>query len=258
VVARISKTCSDAYCKGRFRFNDPCAQQSASTTRAAGGAAPDAALDAPAHAHDAGSNFYARCADQVEALAEAAQELGEGSQVPRSKVRVAAPADFFNWFRKGCPILACNDACGRFARERNSGAQQTERDCLSIRHRGSCGRDARTSRAGRYSTLLEKSQIAFVSKQMGVSVEGTFSRFRAEVAFNPHKPAGSAVALYIAWAARHLVCRKSTPNCRKRRGSMSRSMSLQDRRDAGEARGLRHHGCSNGFMRGRVKSRSAD
>ena len=48
---------------------------------------------------DAGSNFYARCADQVEALAEAAQELGEGSQVPSGKVRVAAPADFFNWFR---------------------------------------------------------------------------------------------------------------------------------------------------------------
>jgi LysR family transcriptional regulator AphB len=48
---------------------------------------------------DAGTNFYAKCADQVEALAEAAQELGEGSQVPSGKVRVAAPADFFNVFR---------------------------------------------------------------------------------------------------------------------------------------------------------------
>jgi DNA-binding transcriptional LysR family regulator len=48
---------------------------------------------------DAGANLYARCADQVEALAEAAQELGEGGQVPSGKVRVAAPADFFNWFR---------------------------------------------------------------------------------------------------------------------------------------------------------------
>jgi len=47
---------------------------------------------------DAGATFYARCADQVEALAEAAQELGEGSQIPSGKVRVAAPADFFNWF----------------------------------------------------------------------------------------------------------------------------------------------------------------
>lgn len=48
---------------------------------------------------DAGATFYAKCADQVEALAEAAQELGEGSQVPSGKVRVAAPADFFNVFR---------------------------------------------------------------------------------------------------------------------------------------------------------------
>jgi len=48
---------------------------------------------------DAGATFYARCADQVEALAEAAQELVEGSQVPSGKVRVAAPADFFNVFR---------------------------------------------------------------------------------------------------------------------------------------------------------------
>jgi DNA-binding transcriptional LysR family regulator len=48
---------------------------------------------------DAGAIFYARCADQVEALAEAAQELGEGSHVPSGRVRVAAPADFFNVFR---------------------------------------------------------------------------------------------------------------------------------------------------------------
>ena len=48
---------------------------------------------------DAGATFYARCADQVEALAEAAQELGEGSQVPSGRVRVAVPADFFNVFR---------------------------------------------------------------------------------------------------------------------------------------------------------------
>jgi DNA-binding transcriptional LysR family regulator len=48
---------------------------------------------------DAGTTFYARCADQVEALAEAAQELSEGSQVPSGRVRVAAPADFFNVFR---------------------------------------------------------------------------------------------------------------------------------------------------------------
>jgi DNA-binding transcriptional LysR family regulator len=48
---------------------------------------------------DAGATFYARCADQIEALTEAAQALSEGSQVPSGKVRVAAPADFFNIFR---------------------------------------------------------------------------------------------------------------------------------------------------------------
>jgi LysR family transcriptional regulator AphB len=48
---------------------------------------------------DAGEAFYARCADQVEELAEAAQELAEGSQSPSGKVRVAAAADFFNWFQ---------------------------------------------------------------------------------------------------------------------------------------------------------------
>ena len=48
---------------------------------------------------DAGEAFYARCADEVEALSSAAVELAEGSQVPSGKVRVAAPADFFDWFR---------------------------------------------------------------------------------------------------------------------------------------------------------------
>ena len=48
---------------------------------------------------DAGATFYARCADQVEALAEAAKELSEVSQVPSGRVRVAATADFFNVFR---------------------------------------------------------------------------------------------------------------------------------------------------------------
>ncbi|MDB5859805.1 MAG: transcriptional regulator, LysR family [Ramlibacter sp.] len=47
---------------------------------------------------DAGEAFYARCSEQVEALSEAAQDLAEGSQSPSGKVRVAAAADFFNWF----------------------------------------------------------------------------------------------------------------------------------------------------------------
>lgn len=47
---------------------------------------------------DAGEALYARSVDQIEAVAEAALELADGSQVPSGKVRVAAPADFFNWF----------------------------------------------------------------------------------------------------------------------------------------------------------------
>jgi DNA-binding transcriptional LysR family regulator len=48
---------------------------------------------------DAGESFYARCAREVEALSAAAVELADGSQMPSGKVRVAAAADFFNWFQ---------------------------------------------------------------------------------------------------------------------------------------------------------------
>jgi polyisoprenoid-binding protein YceI len=40
-------------------------------------------------------------------------------------------------------------------------------------------------------------QIAFVTKQMGVPVEGTFKRFDAQIAFDPRKPEGGSVALEI-------------------------------------------------------------
>ena len=43
----------------------------------------------------------------------------------------------------------------------------------------------------------EKSRIVFVSKQMGVPVEGTFGKFAAQVAFDPRKPEGGAIALSI-------------------------------------------------------------
>lgn len=48
---------------------------------------------------DAGEAFHARCAREVETLSAAAAELSEGSQMPSGKVRVAAAADFFNWFQ---------------------------------------------------------------------------------------------------------------------------------------------------------------
>ena len=47
---------------------------------------------------DAGRTLYERCAEQVESLAQAAQEFIDGSQLASGTVRVAAPADFFNWF----------------------------------------------------------------------------------------------------------------------------------------------------------------
>ncbi|HXD07793.1 MAG TPA: LysR family transcriptional regulator [Burkholderiaceae bacterium] len=48
---------------------------------------------------DAGEAFFARSADQVEALSEAALEIAQGGQSPSGKVRVAAAADFFHWFQ---------------------------------------------------------------------------------------------------------------------------------------------------------------
>jgi polyisoprenoid-binding protein YceI len=40
-------------------------------------------------------------------------------------------------------------------------------------------------------------QIAFVTKQMGVPVEGVFRKFDAQIAFDPQKPEGGTVALQI-------------------------------------------------------------
>ncbi|MDB5828603.1 MAG: YceI family protein [Variovorax sp.] len=42
-----------------------------------------------------------------------------------------------------------------------------------------------------------KSQIAFVTRQMGVPVQGTFKQFDAQVAFDPKKPEGGTIALQI-------------------------------------------------------------
>jgi len=52
--------------------------------------------------------------------------------------------------------------------------------------------------------VADKSQIAFVSKQMGVPVEGTFKKFDAQVAFDPRKPEGGTVALQIDTASASL------------------------------------------------------
>jgi DNA-binding transcriptional LysR family regulator len=48
---------------------------------------------------DAGRSFHAGSADPLQALAQAAQALSDTGQLPSGTVRVAAPADFFNWFQ---------------------------------------------------------------------------------------------------------------------------------------------------------------
>lgn len=46
----------------------------------------------------AGQAFHERCAGAVDGLVEAGQELMTGSKEPSGLVRVAAPADFFEFF----------------------------------------------------------------------------------------------------------------------------------------------------------------
>ena len=49
--------------------------------------------------------------------------------------------------------------------------------------------------------VADKSQIAFVTKQMGVPMEGAFKKFDAQIAFDPKKPEGGTVALQIDTAS---------------------------------------------------------
>lgn len=45
--------------------------------------------------------------------------------------------------------------------------------------------------------LPAQSEIVFVSKQLGVPVEGNFKKFDAQVAFDPRQPAGGKVAFSV-------------------------------------------------------------
>lgn len=56
--------------------------------------------------------------------------------------------------------------------------------------------------AGTYSRVLpEKSSLAFVSQQMGVSVDGTFRKFAATLDFDPAKPEAGKATLDIELAS---------------------------------------------------------
>ena len=51
------------------------------------------------------------------------------------------------------------------------------------------------------TVIAPQSEIAFVSKQMGVPVEGTFKKFTAQVAFDPRKPETGSIALTVDTAS---------------------------------------------------------
>ncbi|UXH80164.1 LysR family transcriptional regulator [Roseateles amylovorans] len=51
---------------------------------------------------NAGQDFYDRCAGAVETLSDAGQALMSGNEVPSGLVRVAAPAEFFDFFPMEC------------------------------------------------------------------------------------------------------------------------------------------------------------
>ncbi|MFC0400913.1 LysR family transcriptional regulator [Paraburkholderia rhizosphaerae] len=46
----------------------------------------------------AGQDFFQRCAEQVDALAESARKMLDAGESVCGRIRVAAPADFFHWF----------------------------------------------------------------------------------------------------------------------------------------------------------------
>lgn len=48
---------------------------------------------------DAGRTLFDRCAAQIEALSEAADALSGDAQTPKGRIRVAAPAEFFDYFQ---------------------------------------------------------------------------------------------------------------------------------------------------------------
>ncbi len=48
---------------------------------------------------DAGRTLFDRCVTQIEALCEAADALGGDTRIPKGRIRVAAPAGFFDYFQ---------------------------------------------------------------------------------------------------------------------------------------------------------------
>ncbi len=66
-----------------------------------------------------------------------------------------------------------------------------------------------TSVAAQQKVVPAQSEIVFVSRQMGVPVEGRFRKFDAQVAFDPAKPAASKIAFTVDVASATLGVRET-------------------------------------------------
>jgi polyisoprenoid-binding protein YceI len=60
---------------------------------------------------------------------------------------------------------------------------------------------AATPVVGAQTLIPAQSEIVFVSRQMGVPIEGRFRRFDAQLSFDPRRPEAGRVALTIAMAS---------------------------------------------------------
>ncbi len=56
---------------------------------------------------------------------------------------------------------------------------------------------ASTAAQAEQKLLANQSEISFVTKQMGVPLEGRFKKFDAQIAFDPAKPAGGNIAFTV-------------------------------------------------------------
>ena len=56
---------------------------------------------------------------------------------------------------------------------------------------------ALTAHAERAQVIAAKSRVEFMSKQLGVPMEGTFKSFEAQIAFDPRHPEGGTIAVQI-------------------------------------------------------------
>jgi len=65
------------------------------------------------------------------------------------------------------------------------------------------------------SVLVDKSEIRFVTKQMGVNVEGRFRRWKANMDFRPKDPANSKVELEIELASIDLASEEAEAETRR-------------------------------------------